>query len=59
VNTKTSLKIPILSDDDDDDYYYYDDDDDLQDTNFYAETNIVNWDMLISGYDIGSSFRIF
>jgi hypothetical protein len=36
-----------MSDDDDDD-----DDDELQDTNFYAEIDIVKWDMLISEYDI-------
>ena len=61
MTTKTSLKIPNLSDDndggggDDDD----DDDNDLQDTNFYAKIFNVKWDMLISEYDIGGSFRIF
>jgi hypothetical protein len=32
---------------------------DLQDTNFYAELLIDKWDMLISEYNIGGSFRIF
>jgi hypothetical protein len=56
---KTSLKIPNLNDDDggdddDDDHHHH-----LQDTNFYAELVTDKWDILISEYDIGGSFRIF
>ena len=65
MTTKTSLKIPNFSDDnggdDDDDGGGGDDDDDddLQDTNFYAKIVNVKWDMFISQYDTGGSFRIF
>jgi hypothetical protein len=57
MTAKAGLKIPNLSDDNDGDDD--DDDDDLQDTNFYAKIVNVKWDMLISEYDIGGSFRIF